>query len=59
MLRPPDAGGRRTTTEQDLTVPDKSVFERMGDRFAAWMPEWFTDTMALSVIVVCLIIFLV
>lgn len=39
-------------------APRPSVFERMGDQFSSWMPEWYTDSVALFVIIVCLVLLL-
>lgn len=37
-------------------APRKSVFERIGDQVRSWMPDWYTDSVALFVIIVCLVL---
>lgn len=40
-------------------MPDKKgILERMGERFASWMPPWYTDSVALFVIIACLVLLL-
>lgn len=34
----------------------KGILERIGDRFASWMPSWYTDSVALFVIIACLVL---
>lgn len=40
-------------------APEATACERGGDRLRAWLPEWFTDTTALFMIIACLVLLLI